>query len=504
MSGSIVVLWMACTSAVVPADSSAEASGSPSTDSSAPDSPVDSGSTDTASRPAGHALPETCENPADLAVDPLQVLSEIKHGPDVDGLEVEFLDAEVDGELLLAAGQGGLLTYDISDPAKPVLLSDFKGSWGSGRYHRVEKLSGGLVALSHREQGFGVVDLSDPAKPREQSFVSLPGAEGLAWSGDRLYVTVRGVGVQAFDLSDPTQPRKSGEAKGLSSPWELTAVRDGWTYVADNTEGLVPVYVDGDDITLGEPVALGGVLHAVSLGSRVYAALGGAGVAILDATDPSSPVEVARIATGGSALHLAAADGTVWAADQAGLVVIDATTPDAPRLAGRETTDRHSLAAAALSATHGFLADWNFLVSTSFQQPGDIAVLDPNVSRVPLPEGGGSAELSVTNRGTATLVLEGAKGDGVTVTAEALEVPPGESTRLWVAWDGETSFGDRLCVVSNAPNEHHLRLELTVDDGSAGYGITAPDFVLEDTDGNTWQLGEQRGSPVLLAWFATW
>ncbi len=495
----VALCFLAACTGSQPSESQAPDS-SPARDDTA--SASDTDPADTAAE--GLPLPTTCDNPADLAGDPLEVVAEIKHGPDVDGLEVEFVDAEVDGTTLYGAGQGGLLTYDISDPADPTLLSVFVGSWGSARYHRVEPLADGLVALSHRERGFGLVDMSDPSDPAERSFVSLPGAEGLAWSKGRLYVTVRGVGVMAFDVSDPAQPRQTGVAEGLSSPWELTAVRNGWTYVADNTAGLVPVYVDGDDISIGQPVELGGVLHAVSLGSRVYAALGGAGIAVLDASDPSTPVEVARLETGGSVLHLAAADGTVWAADQEGLVVVDATTLDAPRLAGREATDRHSLAVAASSSTQGFLADWNFLVSAQYQPPGDIAVLDPSASRVALPTGGGTAELDLTNRGTAPLELHGAHGEGVTITAEALEIAPGDSTRLWVDWDGTTAFGDRICLVSNAPNERQLRLELTVDDGSAGYGITAPDFVLEDTDGNTWQLGEQRGSPVLLAWFATW
>jgi len=44
--------------------------------------------------------------------------------------------------------------------------------------------------------------------------------------------------------------------------------------------------------------------------------------------------------------------------------------------------------------------------------------------------------------------------------------------------------------------------------GESGTGVAlgndAPDFVLEDLDGNSHRLSEQLGHPVVLVFFATW
>ncbi len=58
--------------------------------------------------------------------------------------------------------------------------------------------------------GLRVVDVSNPAQPREVGFYDTPGwAEGVAVSGAYAYVA-DGDGLRVVDVSNPAQPREVG------------------------------------------------------------------------------------------------------------------------------------------------------------------------------------------------------------------------------------------------------------------------------------------------------
>ena len=452
------------------------------------------------------ALDEGCSPTSDPGVDPLEVLAEYRHGPDNDGLSVEFVDLVRDGELLYGVGQGGVLTYDMSDPADPVFLSVFTSNhWAPHRYHRMELLDDGLVALTHREHGLVIADFSDPAKPYERGYVERVGAEGLAWHRGRLLVAVRGEGIAVYDVDDPGLPVEVEVVEGLSAPWEISAFVDDWAYVSDNTLGLVPVHFGESGVELHDAVDLGAVLHAAQTDSGLYVALGGSGLAVLDTTDPASPTTLASLTTGSSVVHVAEADDILWAADHEGAWAFDVTDRSAPQVIGREVTYEQSLAVAGGTSSLGWLGDWTNMKSLGVADVRGGPVLDLSADTVTVPEGGGSTVLELRNRGGSDLVLGGAEPRAdLTLEVTRTTIPAGESGQLRVTWGGEEDPSEGFCLGSNDPNAPELVLEAVVGDGSAGVGATAPDFVLDDTDGNSWRLSEQLGSPVMLAWFATW
>jgi hypothetical protein len=76
-----------------------------------------------------------------------------------------------------------------------------------------------------------------------------------------------------------------------------------------------------------------------------------------------------------------------------------------------------------------------------------------------------------------------------------------------VSWDGTTPL-DRaeICIASDDPGRPTFDLVVTGGQDGEGrvIGQSAPDFALEDLDGTVHRLSEQRGKPVVLAYFTTW
>jgi hypothetical protein len=173
-------------------------------------------------------------------------------------------------------------------------------SAGNGRYHRVEVIQDGLVAVTHRDRGLELVDVSDPTAMKTLGVISRAGIEGLAWDGDRLWLTDRARGLVPIDVSDPTRPVEGAATPGLSAPWELSPIQGGWSYVSDNALGVVPIDLKNPDAPVIHPaVALPGATQHVTVAEgHLYAAIGGAGVAVLSLTNPAAPSIVRIVPTG--------------------------------------------------------------------------------------------------------------------------------------------------------------------------------------------------------------
>ena len=132
---------------------------------------------------------------------------------------IEAAEMEFDG--------GGIRIYDISDPTAPAETA-FHKTGGNG-VHRFD-FDGRYAYLSTRMEGYQgnivlIVDLNDPAKPKEVSRWWLPGqwiagGEQPDWGhqrfechhplrfGDRLYVSYCMAGMIILDISDIASPRR--------------------------------------------------------------------------------------------------------------------------------------------------------------------------------------------------------------------------------------------------------------------------------------------------------
>ena len=455
------------------------------------------------------ALSKGCEAPSGLPSDPLRLDGQLKITQSNPGdFFVELVDLELDGDTLYGVGQGGLIVYDVADPSNPVKRSVFPNEQAKDRFHRVEALGDGVVAVTHRERGLRILRASDH---REYASIVGSGMEGLARVGDRLYVSSREQGLLVYDLRDLEQVVQVTVVPGLSHTWELAATDDGWLYAADNQLGLVPIDLsDPDQPVIGIPVeVLGSALHVRAEGDTLLVSSGAYGVAIYDRSDPAAPTLLGRVETGGSVVMADANEGLLWAVDHEAVTVWDYTDPNDPRPLHRETTEQFALAVIAAPDTPSGLAsawvgDWSILGHWTLDREVQAARLELSSEKVYL--GGGERVLELRNHGSATGSLLGweAPAEGVEVEVSATEVGPGEIAWMRLRWTAEGTYEIPLCLSATDPQEPTRELLLFTGDTYGHIGDPAPDFSLQGLDGETYTLSEQLGHPVVLAYFATW
>ncbi len=445
--------------------------------------------------------------PGTLPPDPITERSNIFLNQEQPGVSpfAEIVDLDKRGDLLLGVGQGGLLPYDVSDPDNPEFLGFFPEQMG--RFYKVEFVDDTRIVLSHRDRGLELVSMVDPSAPEPLATVNGRGYEGLLVHEGLVYTTQRGQGLVVFDPSGDTLTEVV-RMSGLTSPWEISKPMNGVSYVADAALGLVPVDLSSPSTPfIGTPVPVeeGGPLHVSAADGFVYLSLGSAGVAIYETSDPMAPTLVATVPTGGSATMAWADGGWLWIGDNKGVAVFDVSDPTQPKPQARELTEQFALAMYS-EGTRGYVGDWNYM---------RILDLDPSVTapHLELPgdsfilaEEGGDKLLAIQNLGNGPLELSGAATavEGLQVYASNAVLESGEEGWLKLSYAGGTGMEGSVCVASNDPDESALEfaVEAGVDDPVIGQD--APDFVLQDLDGNSYQLSEQRGHPVVLAYFATW
>jgi hypothetical protein len=224
-----------------------------------------------------------------------------------------------------------LLTFDVSDPASPVLTDEQEFDARVVNDVKVSEDGRWLVATregaTNRRNGILVFSLEDPAQPElvsEYTETLTAGVHNVFWVGDLVYAVNDGTNdLHIIDLSDPTRPREVGRwglpvvGRSLHDVW----VQDGMAYVSYMNDGLVILDVGGGDQggTPETPVQVsrifypGGPTHSairhrnyVFVGDEDFSLQGttpgipGLGndprgpVHVVDVTDPANPKYVAK------------------------------------------------------------------------------------------------------------------------------------------------------------------------------------------------------------------
>jgi hypothetical protein len=218
-------------------------------------------------------------------------------------------DIEVAGELaLIAAGQGGLVIVDVSDPANPQYL------------------------------GMGPTGYS---------------ATGCAYAPlDSLgYVTSGSLGAFVYDLTDPTGPTEVTLCQGSNTreivvveavPGELHYIfgADGVSDLRVWTLTYSPVYETWFANMIKQKSTPGSASDIWFQDELVFLAMEEVGLTIFDVSTPGDPVEIGHVDTPGEARAVAVEGGYAYVADwRKGLQVIDVGSPGTPQIVATAETE---------------------------------------------------------------------------------------------------------------------------------------------------------------------
>ena len=180
--------------------------------------------------------------------------------------------APADGYAFVAAGQGGIVAVDVTNPSSPVVVGHLAPPASaldiaaSGPYLYVADTYAGLV----------VVDRGNPSALQIVSSLDTPGASsGLAVRYGFAYL-VGSLGLDVIDLSDPLSPQVTGRLADIG-PCESVALRGDYAYVTSSTSGL-------HVIDVGDPALPRRIGGANAIQTPYDVATSAAGVWLADAS----------------------------------------------------------------------------------------------------------------------------------------------------------------------------------------------------------------------------
>lgn len=275
----------------------------------------------------------------------------------------QITDIELDGRYAYVCnGRGGLRIVDISNAAQLKEVAAYA-------YMAVPKnaaVASGCAYIASGMKGLEVLDVTNPSRPTAVSFEdSADGAgtldaKGVCVDGDRLCVIDEDQGLRLFDIKDPLNPRKLGEWKagGRGLRRGATAVDDKTILIAGDSpdegvsllsiEGSKPVLTASLDVPqywygsaakirdsfafigtssgllivdihdkkkparLSEFDKVPGIMDLDVKGNTVYATTADGALAIIDVSDPFTPILVSVHQVAGDAQSLAMVDGLLY------------------------------------------------------------------------------------------------------------------------------------------------------------------------------------------------
>lgn len=262
-------------------------------------------------------------------------------------------DLVLDGNRLYLAGRSGLQIYDVSDPANPALLGEFRQPAGFHDAQGLARSDGFTYALSAEGRGFDLSTL-DLGQQLPEVTVDRQALEqrvflDLFVSGETLVAPIWMGSLYTLDISDPAAPQI------LHQPAEDEMYGGDFFTVALKDDVLYMPVVDG-----------------VSIG----------GVGVIDLSDPTDPVLAETVVTGvPQVLNLALSGDTLYVlsqGDQSTIMLYDVSQPLAPEQVAAVTMPEFVSRLAVVGDTLYAACDFHncqaiYAVDVSDQQNPDVA-----------------------------------------------------------------------------------------------------------------------------------
>jgi hypothetical protein len=246
----------------------------------------------------------------------------------------------IDSPYAYCAVPYGLMILDVGVSTAPEYLSRI---YLPGAYDVTLAGDYAYVACGHDQGGFAelrgmkIVDVSDPANPQLVfEWDAEDRVRAVTVDDHFAFVCNDTVGLVVFDIADPTAPVQVGHYRYFGNALDVV-ISGGYAFVANLINLLV---LDVSDVTQPYFVTLLPMMDIAERiereGSYVYLVDTFGGLAIVDISTPTSPVEIGRFATPGTRVSdVVVRNGTAYltSADST-LLVVDVSAPQQPSILG--------------------------------------------------------------------------------------------------------------------------------------------------------------------------
>ena len=252
-----------------------------------------------------------------------------------------------DNLLYIAQGEGGLLIYDITNPAVPsfISLTTDKLRGYAGKI----AIRDSAVYLAANTFGINVVNVSQPDTPRVAiTNLGVKPARNFHIMGHYLFTAISEQGVGIAEISYPTEPDVRGQFATIGYAYGLATSSDSnYLFVAGGEMGLTIYNISDFQEGYGIYPKAGwcdapGDAEAIVLDenrSLAFMACGTSGLQILDYSDTASVFVAGVYDSAGYAKDLYLDDNKIYMSAQlGGMQIIDVTNPAAPKLIGAVKT----------------------------------------------------------------------------------------------------------------------------------------------------------------------
>ncbi|MBN2829353.1 MAG: hypothetical protein JXR56_03410 [Candidatus Cloacimonetes bacterium] len=235
----------------------------------------------------------------------------------------------------------GLLIINVNNPHSPFI----NGSINTPNFCYDVFYDNGFAYTVDLEWGMQISNVSNPIVPQYVGYGNTPGnAEGIWVESGYAYIADSDMGLQIFDLQNQSSPQLVGNYDTNGSAHQVCVV-DGYAYIADQENGLVvvdvsdpanPQYVTTSTVT---PQAV----DVFASGNYLYVCTGEE-LEIFNISSPTSPIPVSSCAVDGFAYSCYVEDSfAIVAAGDGGVAIIDVSDPNSPVVMQQTTGDTDEL-----------------------------------------------------------------------------------------------------------------------------------------------------------------
>lgn len=420
-----------------------------------------------------------------------------------------------DGVIYTCSGIRSLGVHDASDPERldyegKTTFADHQGMFP--RCSHLDLQDDRLLVTARQDElqttAFAaLLDVSDPLDPQILDTHATSGSfEEGALVGDRALVTAHNGGLQAFTTGGGTLEPEA-EIDGLGNAVRVAATAAGGALVGTQEgavwrldDGLVTTHTADLDASVQALLEL--------QDGRVVAALGSAGLAVLD----PELVPIAELDTGGTALRLdLLGNGDLLVVNWSDVRVYD-VHGEVPELVAVESVfasnDQPRILAGAAQDDLVYAGAWEGVYAYRYLPGLTGPELSTGAVSVKVPGDGHphDAELILANEGPEELLLTEVRPPRRWSVLDAPDsIEPWGLASLWLRYEGATrKRTSELEICSNDDDERPGHVALQGGSSRIGVGERFPDFDYRGlNDGERHALGDLCGQVVLLAYFAT-